>query len=1064
MAIEFNSIIGKISSFTCRVAVRNDDVHLIEASPQMFAFLGTNIDSYRSGILERISQDISSTTAEMLRINLRKHADSEDDFRIVYPSKRADGSLCILQMDAYSAGMDEHGDHIYDVIEMDITDLVKAKEDIESLNEVNKALTEDSPVGLGIYHIKGNHFNLIYTNAEYYRIHHGSKEYWDSFPGVDALDRIIKEDHPAIFEEWKRTLADPQNHIFDTCYRCRGEDGELHWVRLIARLSDMIVDGARVSYASYLDVDKEKQIQQEIDAQYMSAQAFIDSISDTYLATLRVNVTANKVETFTGPAGWTEGYVSNYDEFMRSIAHSMPRKRDRNDCIRLFTRETIITAYNSGTRSIIHDFVIRTLDGQAIWTRFRVSLTRRADTGDIIAFNAVNDITESKNLEIIMDKTLIKEHDFISAIDVSCNSISIISVNEQSANVEEIHDSIDYDALMHEYVYNHVVPDQIDACIEFMSLPNVLKALETDDTYTGDFVVLENGKIRDKHLLYSYIDRESGLLTLIRTDYTEIHKQQQEQEEQLRSALRSAEQANVAKSEFLSRMSHEIRTPMNAIIGLDTIALKESNLSSAMEDHLKKIGISARFLLSLINDILDMSRIESGKMLLKNDEFDFRRLIDSINAILYSQCENNGIDYDCVIVGYTDESYRGDELKLQQVLLNILGNSVKFTEPGGKIHFIIEQLSSDPAKAKLRFTIADTGCGIDEAFLPHLFDTFSQEEGGSTSSYGGTGLGLAISKSIVELMDGSINVHSVKGMGTDFTVEVTLGISAESHRRKLSLPPEDLRTFKTLIVDDDVIVCQHTKLVLDEVGIKSEWVTSGMSAIEKVRENKELHDDYKLILIDWKMPDMDGIETTRRIRKIAGPDVTILILTAYDWSEIEDIAVEAGVNNFMRKPVFASSILQAYDESRTHKIAESGELPSYDFGGRKILIVEDNIINAEIEKNLLEMVGFTVDLAENGVDAIKAFTESRDFEYAAILMDIRMPLMDGLEATKTIRAIKKKDSTTIPIIAMSANAFEEDVRMSLRSGMDAHLSKPIEAPLLYATIDKMLRTGRKVKK
>jgi len=1176
-----------ITSFTCKVLVKEDDAFFVEPSRQMFDFFGTNEDSYANGFLTRIRTDIGDISADALSNVLFDKAAKGEDFRLLYPSMRADGSPCQMQLDAYYDGTTEEGS-FFNVIEMDITELVEAKERAEKLAAENQALTEDAPVGQGIYHIKDNKFDLVYTNSEYYHVHHGSKEYWDSFKGRDAMERIVAEDRALLYEEWKTVLKNP-DHIYDAAYRCVGEDGEIHWVRLIARLSNIIIDGMYICYATYLDIDREKKNEElatsadktlidtinnlpsnsllcrvmnnnritietysddfcnmvgcsqdnirevytedafyavhpddldkileslnkhvndmtptniayriitrsgaykwvnvsyiffdvsdkrylyavftdidemkkheeQLNNQYETSQSYLESISDTYIATMRVNVTKGDIEYVSGSDSIHEIHdLSMYSDIYGVLMPQLPREEDRAEFIKRFSKTALLHSYSVGETRLSIDFLVKSKNGPALWERATVNLTQRPGSNDVIAFFAVSDIHEDKTIDTILNNILIKQYDFISSIDVDSNTITLVSINAQSASINEIHNSMDYDGLMHEYCDNHVIPEEKDACIKFMTLKNVVNALEKDDICSATFTVEEDGMLLNKKIDYGYIDRDSKLITLIRTDITDIHKQQMYQEEELRSALLSAQQASIAKSDFLSRMSHEIRTPMNAIIGLDTIALQEQGLSSAMEDHLKKIGISARFLLSLINDILDMSRIESGKMLLKNKEFDFKKLIDNISSILYSQCEENGIDYECVIKGYIEEKYVGDEVKIQQVLLNILGNSVKFTPIGGKIHFMIEQLSHDTENAKLRFTIADTGKGIDSEYLPHIFDTFSQEEGGSTTAYGGTGLGLAISKSLVELMNGSIQVHSIKAMGTDFTVEITLGLPESRKKWNKLLPTKSLKALDTLVVDDDIIVCQHTKIVLNEAGINAEWVESGTEAIAGVEKRHSEGRDYNLILIDWKMPDMDGIETAREIRKIVGPDVTILILTAYDWTTIEKKARDAGVDNFMRKPVFASSVIQAYNEvqSNHERISSKGK-NYYDFEGHKVLLVEDNLINLEIAQTLLEMVGFTVDTAENGIDAIKAFTESKPGEYAAILMDIRMPMMDGLETTKTIRNIKKADSETIPIIAMSANAFDEDIKKSLDAGMNEHLSKPIEAEHLYEVLNHLI--------
>ena len=508
----------------------------------------------------------------------------------------------------------------------------------------------------------------------------------------------------------------------------------------------------------------------------------------------------------------------------------------------------------------------------------------------------------------------------------------------------------------------------------------------------------------------------------------------------------------VMSSEFLSRLSHEIRTPMNAIIGLDEIALQEKDISVAMEDHLKKIGDSAHFLLSLIDDILDFSRIQNGKMTLKPESFVFEDFINNLNNIMFEQCRNHNIDYDCVLKNKTEETYLGDETRLQQALIHILSNSVNFTKSGGKIHFIIEQLSLDTEKARLQFTISDTGIGIDPSYLPHVFEPFNQENKNDYSE--GTGLGLAIANNIVTLMNGKISVTSQKNVGSTFVVEVELSRSKEATRKHDFMFSSRINPLLTLIVDDDNIVCQHTKLLLEKEGLKTETAQSGKIAIETIKKNHAIHKDFDLILIDWKMPDMDGIETTRQIRQVIGSTPVIIMMSACDYEDLAVLGHKAGVDMFMKKPLFASSISTAYENIYlTKKNINSTEYSTYDFSGKHILVTEDNDLNKEIVKNLLTLKNATVDTASNGVEALEAFTTAAVGYYDAILMDIRMPVMNGLDATKTIRELKKADSKTIPIIAMTANSFQEDINKSLNSGMNAHLIKPIDPEILYQTLN-----------
>ena len=737
------------------------------------------------------------------------------------------------------------------------------------------------------------------------------------------------------------------------------------------------------------------------------------------------------------------------------IAAHIPDDAQRRACLEQFSGGALRKACAEG-RFENEMTYRRKVGGVLRWVSTAVQVLPDPDTGDQIAFFYTRDVHSRRLYQQTSDHILNQNYFAISFYDSATELF-------YSHYAGDTPDSLEKGEKMEDAIRRAMdglggVRDRAEA-EQQLSLETIRERLAEKPVYSFYFETgTEDGPARRLKNEAFYLDDEKSVIVLLLSDVTEIFEQERENRERLTQALQAAEQASVAKTEFLSRMSHEIRTPMNAIIGLDAIALQEKPLSAAMEDHLQKIGISARFLLSLINDILDMSRIESGRMALKNEVFDFEELIGSINTILYEQCRDSGLDYDCAVKNFTEPQYVGDRTKLQQVLVNILGNAVKFTPEGGKVHFLIEQISRSKEKARLRFEISDTGIGIDEEFLPHLFEPFSQENRGRTSAYGGTGLGLAICRNIVNLMGGSIRVHSIKNIGSEFTVEVELGLTDAAIRRRTLSAQTSLNPLYTLIVDDDVIVCRHTQMVLKEAGLRAEWVDSGAAAVDRVTEGHRACRDYDLILLDWKMPDMDGVETARRIRTVVGPDVTIIIMTAYDWAEIEEKALAAGVDLFMKKPVFASSVTRAFEQVFRHRSSEepAPEPCVHDYTGRRILVAEDNTLNAEITCNLLAMKGCKTEVAENGVRAIEAFASSPAGYFDAILMDVRMPVMDGLEATKSIRAMKKANARTIPILAMTANAFEEDVRMSMAAGMNEHLAKPIEPELLYHALDRYL--------
>ena len=540
------------------------------------------------------------------------------------------------------------------------------------------------------------------------------------------------------------------------------------------------------------------------------------------------------------------------------------------------------------------------------------------------------------------------------------------------------------------------------------------------------------------------------------TERKEMMRELVQQRESLGIALEEANQANKAKTAFLSNMSHEIRTPMNAIIGLDNIAMNEPSASDKVKEYLVKIDNSAHHLLGIINDILDMSRIESGRLVIKSEEFSLAKTLEQVNTIISGQCRDKGLTYDCRIVGQIDDYYIGDDIKLRQVMINILGNAVKFTPEGGTVTFIIKEIAKLDGKTTLQFIVSDTGIGMSKEYLPTIFDPSSQEDISTTSKYGSTGLGMPITKSFVELMNGTIEVESEKGVGTTFTVTVTLLDSD----RKTELEEEGLphpNELCVLVIDDDPIACEHAQIILGQVGASCEKALTGLDGLEMVKLRHARREPYNLILVDWKMPDLDGVETTRLIRQAVGNDIPIIILTSYNWEDVIDEAKAAGVDTFVAKPLFVGSVMdefrEAFKKKNTKLVRQTADLK-----GRRVLLAEDVAVNAEIMMMVLSMREMEVEHAENGRIAVEKFTASEPGYYDAILMDMRMPEMDGLEATKAIRALDRQDARTIPIIALTANAFDEDVQRSMQAGLNAHLSKPVEPEALFVTLENLIKT------
>ena len=614
------------------------------------------------------------------------------------------------------------------------------------------------------------------------------------------------------------------------------------------------------------------------------------------------------------------------------------------------------------------------------------------------------------------------------------------------------------------YAKQYITEKYREDFLRFVQPESIREKLKNNPVISYTYTVNRHEKETYETVRFARVSRETDPDHIINNvgacfiDVDAETRKAMEQNQALADALSAAEEANKAKTAFLSSMSHEIRTPMNAIIGLDTIALHDPETPEKTRDYLEKIGASAEHLLNLINDILDMTRIESGRLTLRNEEFSFSRLLEAVNTMFSSQCHEKGLDYQCHITGEVDDRYIGDNMKLRQVLINLLGNAVKFTPVGGRVSLLVERTAKFGGKSTLQFTVSDTGIGMRQEFLPHIFDAFSQEDNSATNRYGSSGLGLAITRNIVEMMNGHIEVESTKGKGTVFTVTVTLEDAAQDvpHDADHEIRPGEM---SVLVIDDDPVACEHARLVLEKAGIAAETVSSGAEAVNKVQLRHARREPYDLILVDWQMPDMDGIETTRQIRTIVGRESAVIILTAYKWDDILDEAVQAGVDSFIAKPLFASALLEEFETAlqRRQLSAQPDGAGESSLAGRRVLLAEDVPVNAEIMTMVLQMRGIETDVAENGRIAVEKFSSHPASYYDAILMDMRMPEMDGLEATRMIRSMDRADVRTIPIIALTANAFDEDVQRSLQAGLNAHLSKPVQPELLFETLEDLLK-------
>ena len=570
-----------------------------------------------------------------------------------------------------------------------------------------------------------------------------------------------------------------------------------------------------------------------------------------------------------------------------------------------------------------------------------------------------------------------------------------------------------------------------------------LKGLLVNEQREWDFeyVHKKTGEQRWFHIIAmgSEIEKKQKCI-IVMSDRTADRKMNQA----LSDAVSAAETANRAKSTFLSNMSHDIRTPMNAIIGFTTLAVSNIENQEKVRDYLGKILASSNHLLSLINDILDMSRIESGKIHLEETKVNLSDLLHDLKTIISGQIHAKQLELYMDVMDVTDEDIYCDKTRLNQVLLNLLSNAIKFTPAGGTVYVRLRQFPStqkDCAQYEIR--VKDNGIGMSQEFAQKIFDPFERERTSTVSKIQGTGLGMAISKNIVNMMGGTIEIKTQKNKGTEFIIRLMFRIQSEQHRvEKIT----ELEGLKALVVDDDFNTCDSVTKMLVKVGMRSEWTLSGKEAVLRAKQSIELGDAFHAYILDWRLPDMNGIEVTRQIRSL-GDDTPIIILTAYDWSEIEVEAKAAGVTAFCAKPMFMSDLRETLMTALGQKKEQNidGILPEADFNfkNKHILLVEDNELNSEIATEILTEYGFIVDTAENGAEALEKVSTSKPGTYDLVLMDVQMPVMNGYEATKRIRKLKDPALANISILAMTANAFDEDRKKALESGMDGFLSKPI---------------------
>ena len=694
-------------------------------------------------------------------------------------------------------------------------------------------------------------------------------------------------------------------------------------------------------------------------------------------------------------------------------------------------------------------------DGSLIWTKITASFTEEVYNGYPIAYTVITNVDDMmqkrieqtiayENIPGFIAKYKIRKDGSLGLLDANDKFLSFFGIKKENISTFPTFSHLTEKSRM--VLDEHIPLMQKGEPVYFVICSRNKNGSYSWFQLNGECIGCVNG---ESIYIIVYID-----ITDI-TEQRELQKKLEEQSQLLKDALDFAEKANLAKSDFLARMSHDIRTPMNAIVGMTAIAGAHVDDHERVHDCLKKITSASNLLLSLINEILDMSKIESGRLKLSEDEFNIGELLQDLIVMMQSEIKNKQHKLDIHVSGLHHENVVGDIQRIKQVLMNIISNAIKYTPDNGQILISIEEKAPHDGIANYEFIFEDNGRGMKPDFLDKIFQPFERADDHGISSIQGTGLGMAISHSIIRMMGGDIQVESEYGKGTRFTIHMPLKYHEKAFAEKIERPE-----LSVLVVDDDKTACLSTCNCLSEIGLKSDWVCSGSEAVAATRKRHKEKEDYFAVIMDLKMPGMSGIETTRQIRSAVGPDVPIIILSAYDIDEYETDAWKAGANGFVAKPLFKSKLLQILrrflEKDEVRQVTEPVKFSEADHSGKHLLLVEDNDLNREIAEEIIGSTGVLVETAVNGQDAVDKVMQSAEGYYQMILMDIQMPVMDGYEATRQIRQLPRTDVVNIPIIAMTANAFSEDVANALNAGMNHHLAKPIDIKALMGVLSTYL--------
>ena len=873
------------------------------------------------------------------------------------------------------------------------------------------------------------------------------------FPNkLDSWSNLLHpEDYDRVMQLLLETIADKANTTkYNVEYRLKMQDGQYHWFRASEEVIRRL-DGSANRIAGIIsNIDAEKRSRM----QAQRAAAFHRAFTSANLCEYYVNLEKNTFDTFKVEPSLMTAFEQNHtwDGLVRFLVDNYVVEEDKKSVTDFYNR-AYITEKLKGLETELRQECRIVLDGEERWVSNVVMRGEIEDSEYAMIF--LRDITESKaetarRMQMASDnasmdlliKSMVRLLDRFVVCDLENDRYRFYNLQGEMiyAPTGTYHDFVEQVAVRYKTL------EPLAAVDALFSPENIRKNLQGEnDIYKFEYCSIDENTYK----IASFIPLEWDGTKLVKAllasmDVSQEKKAEIESHKALKDAYRAAENASRAKTEFLSNMSHDIRTPMNAIIGLTAIAGANIESQDRVVECLGKITKSSRHLLGLINEVLDMARIESGRMSLAEEDFSLPELVDNLLTLTKPAIDEHKHQLEVHVEHIEHEAVCGDSLRIQQVFVNLMSNAVKYTPDGGNITLTIKEKPNGFSELGCyEFSIEDNGIGMTPEFQKIMFEPFSRADDHRTTKVQGTGLGMAIARNIVNLMNGDIQVESAPNKGTKITVTVYLKLQENEKEQE-----KELLDLPVLVVDDDKTCCESTVATLQEIGIAGEWVLTGKEAVERCAARHKTGRDYFAVILDWKMPEMDGIATARRIRECVGEDVTIIILTSFDFSEIEEEARAVGVNAFMAKPLFRSRLtatLRQFTSGKKEKNARNylEDFAKENYAGKRILLVEDNELNREIATEIIGMTGVTIDIAENGKIAVEKVMEAPEKWYDLIFMDIQMPIMNGYEATAAIRALAGSRGK-VPIIAMTANAFAEDVQLAKNTGMNEHIAKPLD--------------------